>query len=192
MQLELKALNRSLGITFVYVTHDQDEALTMSDRIAVMDRGRIVQVGSPAEVYENPRTAFVAGFIGESNLLAGRLAEQREGQWELVTPEGWHLRIPGAPGLAAGAPAELAVRPEWMDLFPPGGGPAGGNTVDGSIDEVIYQGEMLRVLVAATGGRRLAVALRNEGQLSRPLGWQRGDAVTVGWRPEDGCVLEPA
>ena len=88
MQLELKALNRRLGLTFIYVTHDQDEALTMSDRIAVMDRGRVVQVGSPAEIYEDPRTAFVAGFIGEANILDGQTEGRNDGTLTAVAC-GW-------------------------------------------------------------------------------------------------------
>src|SRR5215210_1218651 len=81
MQLELKTLNKQLGTTFIYVTHDQEEALTMSDRIAVMDMGRVAQLGTPAEIYENPRTAFVAEFIGQSNFFEGRASKQASGEW---------------------------------------------------------------------------------------------------------------
>ncbi len=190
MQLELKQLNRSLGITFVYVTHDQDEALTMSDRIAVMDRGRIVQLGSPAEIYENPRTAFVATFIGESNLLTGRVVARSGELWEVAAPDGSRMLVSGAAGIIEGSSIQLAIRPEWMDLFSPHGIPSGENAIQGTVDEVIYLGEMLRVLVALPGGARLAVAVRNEGQLTRPLQWRRGDAVAVGWRPEDCQLLE--
>jgi spermidine/putrescine transport system ATP-binding protein len=190
MQLELKQLNRALGITFVYVTHDQDEALTMSDRIAVMDRGRIVQVGSPAEIYENPRTAFVATFIGESNLVTGKAVARSGGLWDVAGPDGSRFRVPAHPSLAEGCPIQLAIRPEWMDLFPPHGVPAGENFFPGTVDEVIYQGEMIRVVVAVPGGTPLAVAVRNEGQLTRPLDWRRGDTVAVGWRPEDSQLLE--
>jgi spermidine/putrescine transport system ATP-binding protein len=190
MQLELKELNRRLGITFVYVTHDQDEALTMSDRIAVMDRGRVAQVGSPAEIYESPRTAFVASFIGETNLLEGRTERRKDGTWELVLPAGSRFEIPECPGLAEGAASRLAIRPEWMDLLPPADAPPDRNTLEGVVEDVIYQGEMMRVLVAVTGGVRLTVALRNRGQLTRPLAWARGDVVRVGWRPEAGRLLE--
>ncbi len=190
MQLELKQLNRTLGITFVYVTHDQDEALTMSDRIAVMNGGRIAQIGSPAEIYENPKTAFVATFIGESNLLSGMPRPGAGALWELVTPEGWRVRLPGQPGLVEGSAARLAVRPEWMDLYPEGAAPAGENALHGTVDEVIYHGEMMRVLVRLAGGSHLAVALRNEGQLTRPLAWMRGNRVSVSWLPEDSQLLE--
>jgi putative spermidine/putrescine transport system ATP-binding protein len=160
MQLELRQLNRKLGITFVYVTHDQDEALTMSDRIAVMDRGRIAQVGSPAEIYEHPRTEFVATFIGESNLFEG---------------EGG---------------ARIAIRPERTLLIArEEAPPAGYRLLPGTVEDVIYRGEMLRVLVRLEGNRRCTAALRNEGQLSRPLPWTPGTAVSVGWKPEDARVL---
>jgi len=162
MQLELKQLNRRLGVTFVYVTHDQDEALTMSDRIAVMDRGRIAQVGTAAEIYESPRSPFVASFIGETNLF------------------------PGSGG------RQIAVRPERIELLRPplGDTPSGGVARPGTVDEVIYQGEMIRVLVALSDGTRVTVALRNEGQLTRPLPWARGDAAVVSWRAEDARLLE--
>jgi spermidine/putrescine ABC transporter ATP-binding subunit len=192
MQLELKQLNRTLGITFVYVTHDQDEALTMSDRIAVMDRGRIAQLGSPAAIYESPRTEFVATFIGESNLLGGQVTERQGPHWRVTSPEGTHFLIPDRPGLAAGTPVRFAVRPEWMDLSAPGGAPPGANALSGAVDDIINQGEMIRVLVRLPRGDRLTVGLRNPGQLTRPLGWSRGDAVTVHWRPEDCQTLEEA
>jgi putative spermidine/putrescine transport system ATP-binding protein len=163
MQLELRQLNRKLGITFVYVTHDQDEALTMSDRIAVMDRGRIAQVGSPAEVYEHPRTEFVATFIGESNLFEGD------------------------------GGARIAVRPERVVLIPRGdSAPPGYRFLPGVVEDVIYQGEILRVLVQLDENRRCTAALRNQGQLSRPLPWTPGTAVSIGWKPEDARVLADA
>jgi spermidine/putrescine ABC transporter ATP-binding subunit len=190
MQLELRDLNRSLGITFVYVTHDQDEALTMSDRIAVMDRGRIAQLGSPAEVYENPRTAFVATFIGESNLLEGKVETRSDGLWVVATSLGHRVSIPDQPGLATGKSVTLAIRPEWADLFPRNAVPPGENALPGTVGDVVYQGEMMRVRVAIADGSSLVVAVRNEGQLTRPLEWSRGDQVMVGWRPEDSQLLE--
>lgn len=189
MQLELKALNRRLGITFLYVTHDQEEALTMSDRIAVMDHGKVVQVGSPAEIYENPRTAFVAGFIGESNFVEGTL--------EARTADGWrarhgqtHFRLPDHPGLAEGVVVNLAIRPEWLDLFRPGQAPPEENTLTGTIRDVIYLGETIHVAVDLAEGGLMRVAFRNEGQLIKPVPWSPGDAALVGWLPEDCQVLE--
>jgi spermidine/putrescine ABC transporter ATP-binding subunit len=191
MQLELKALNRALGITFVYVTHDQDEAMTMSDRIAVMDHGRVAQLGTPAEIYENPRTAFVASFIGDSNFFEGELdaTSARNGQ-AMVARGARRFLIPRRSSHAPGGTVRVAVRPEWMDLHPPGLTPAGENGVEGTIDEVIYQGGTIQVLVALDHGGTARVSLRNEGQLINPIQWRRGERVIAAWRPEDCQVLE--
>jgi len=190
MQLELRALNRELGTTFIYVTHDQEEALTMSDRIAVMQRGRVAQVGTPAEVYESPRTAFVAEFIGRTNLFAGMAERRNGGTWDVARDGGGVFRIPIHPALREGERVRIAVRPEWMDLFAADAVPAWENAVPGTVREVIYLGETMHVLVAVAGGEVVTVALRNEGQLTRPLSCRRGDDVVVAWRPEDCQVLE--
>ncbi|HWA55625.1 MAG TPA: ABC transporter ATP-binding protein [Gemmatimonadales bacterium] len=189
MQLELKQLNKRLGITFVYVTHDQEEALTMSDRIAVMDNGRVAQLGTPAEIYENPRTAFVAKFIGESNFFGGRAARRPDGPWVVRGPLG-EFQLPGAMPATEGGEVQIAVRPEWMDLFRPDAVPAGENALPGTVREVIYLGETLHVLVTLADGSDCTVALRNEGQLIKPLPWKTGDRAAVAWLPEDCQVLE--
>jgi spermidine/putrescine transport system ATP-binding protein len=189
MQLELKSLNKQLGTTFIYVTHDQEEALTMSDRIAVMDNARVAQLGTPAEIYENPRTAFVAKFIGESNFFEGRA--RREGaHWELEWPYGGNARLPQHPNLQAGKRVQIAVRPEWMDVWRPDAVPAGENAVAGTIQDVIYLGETMHVLVRVPHVGNVTVAVRNEGQLIKPLPWKRGDAAAVAWLPEDCQILE--
>jgi spermidine/putrescine transport system ATP-binding protein len=190
MQLELKALNRELGTTFIYVTHDQEEALTMSDRIAVMQRARVAQVGTPAEIYESPRTAFVAEFIGRANLFGGTAARRNGGTWEVTLGGGGVCRVPDHGLLRNGQPVRIAVRPEWMDLFAADAVPAGENALPGTVREVIYLGETMHVLVTVAGGGDVAVALRNEGQLTRPLSCRRGDDVVVAWRPEDCRLLE--
>ncbi len=190
MQLELKQLNRSLGITFVYVTHDQEEALTMSDRIAVMDNARVAQLGTPAEIYENPRTAFVAKFIGESNFFEGRATGAAGDSWEVQTPTGARFRVPATPKLAAGAEVRIAVRPEWMDVCVPGEIPPGENEAPGVVRDVIYLGETIHIIVTLRDGGECTVALRNEGQLIKPIRWKKGDAVAVAWLPEDCQVLE--
>ena len=189
MQLELKSLNKELGTTFVYVTHDQEEALTMSDRIAVMDNARVAQLGTPAEIYENPRTAFVAKFIGESNFFEGR-ARRAGAHWELEWPYGGSARLPQHPNLQAGKRVQIAVRPEWMDLWRPDALPPGENAVAGTIQDVIYLGETMHVLVRVPHVGNVTVAVRNEGQLIKPLPWKRGDAAAVAWLPEDCQILE--
>ncbi len=130
MEVELKAIQQQVGISFLYVTHDQEEALTLSDRLAVFNQGRIEQVGTPAEVYERPKTAFVSGFVGVSNLLAGELARR-----------------------LTGSPATVAVRPEKIRLRPPEAEPAVGECVaDGTIREVFYLGMHTRYLVELDPG----------------------------------------
>jgi spermidine/putrescine ABC transporter ATP-binding subunit len=190
MQLELKALNQQLGTTFIYVTHDQEEALTMSDRIAVMEHARMAQVGTPAEIYESPRTAFVARFIGASNFMSGTAARRVGAGWAVTRPGGPEFRVPDHPSIGEGREVRIAVRPEWMDLWRPGEVPAVENALLGAVREVIYRGETIHVLVGVPDGDGVTVALRNEGQLSKPLAWRRGDPVAVGWLPEDCQVLE--
>jgi spermidine/putrescine ABC transporter ATP-binding subunit len=190
MQLELKALNKQLGTTFVYVTHDQEEALTMSDRIAVMDNARVAQLGTPAEIYENPRTAFVAKFIGESNFFEGRAASQVNGQWTVRQAGGGSFRVPHQPVLKEGREVRIAVRPEWMDVWRPDAVPPGENALTGAIRDIIYLGETMHVIVTVPGSGDVTVAVRNEGQLIKPLQWKRGDTAAVAWLPEDSQVLE--
>jgi spermidine/putrescine ABC transporter ATP-binding subunit len=190
MQLELKALNRQLGITFVYVTHDQEEALTMSDRIAVMNQGRVAQIGTPAEVYEDPRTAFVADFIGECNFFAGTVTARDGALATVAAAGGATFRIPAADGLAPGRAVRIAVRPEWHDVWRPEEVPPAENALPGTVRDVVYLGETVHVIVRLADGADARVALRNEGQLIKPVPWRRGDAVAVGWLPEDCQVLE--
>jgi spermidine/putrescine transport system ATP-binding protein len=202
MQLELKALNKQLGTTFVYVTHDQEEALTMSDRIAVMDNGRLAQLGTPAEIYESPRTAFVAKFIGESNFFEGT-AEQHPStigtggntlagrRTRSVTGHsGTTFEVPDHPSLSNGKPVRIAVRPEWMDVQKPDAVPPGENALVGMVKDIIYLGETMHVIVTVPGAGDVTVALRNEGQLIKPLLWKRGETAAVAWLPEDCQILE--
>jgi spermidine/putrescine transport system ATP-binding protein len=190
MQLELKALNKELGTTFVYVTHDQEEALTMSDRIAVMDNGRVAQLGTPAEIYENPRTAFVARFIGESNFFNGQVDRRAGGQWVVTQAGGGTFQVPDHPSVDQTREVRIAVRPEWMDVQKPDSIPPGENALVGTIKDIIYLGETMHVIVTVPGTGDVTVALRNEGQLIKPLLWKRGDKAAVAWLPEDCQILE--
>jgi spermidine/putrescine ABC transporter ATP-binding subunit len=190
MQLELKALNKQLGTTFVYVTHDQEEALTMSDRIAVMDNARVAQLGTPAEIYENPRTAFVAKFIGESNFFEGTAERGSGGMWDVRMGGGGSFRVPDHPSLREGTSVRIAVRPEWMDVWKPDAVPPGENAILGTVRDIIYLGETMHVMVSVPGAGDVTVAVRNEGQLIKPLLWKRGEAAAVAWLPEDCQILE--
>ncbi|MFI9363114.1 ABC transporter ATP-binding protein [Kitasatospora sp. NPDC053057] len=160
MQAELKRIQREVGITFVFVTHDQDEALTMSDRVAVFNAGRIEQVGSPAEVYEHPATAFVAGFVGTSNLLDGAAAEQ----------------VVGEAGL-------FSVRPEKIRIAHPDD-PAGPDELSatGRVAEVVYAGGHTRFLVDLEAGGRLTAVRQNLDEDSADVLRHRGTDVVLAWQ----------
>ncbi|HEX2249504.1 MAG TPA: TOBE domain-containing protein, partial [Gemmatimonadales bacterium] len=169
--------------------HDQEEALTMSDRIAVMEHARVAQLGTPAEIYESPRTAFVAQFIGESNFLEGTAARHMGESWEVVHGGG-SFRIPDHPALRQGHAVQIAVRPEWMTLYPPQSVPPNVNALAGRIRDLVYLGQTVQVIVDIPAAGDIRVALRNEGQLTRPLPWKRGDSAVVAWQPEDCQILE--
>ncbi|MEU6275402.1 ABC transporter ATP-binding protein [Streptomyces populi] len=170
MQVELKAIQREVGITFVFVTHDQEEALTMSDRIAVFNRGRIEQVGTPAEIYERPATAFVAGFVGTSNLLDGQSAQ----------------RIVGAPGTYSIRPEKIRVLAEPAEpAGEAGSGSAAGepehSTATGTVAEVVYLGDATRFLVDLDAGGRLTALQQNLETSSADVAALRGTRVRLRW-----------
>jgi putative spermidine/putrescine transport system ATP-binding protein len=160
MQVELKAIQRDVGITFLFVTHDQEEALTMSDRIAVFSQGRIEQVGTAREVYERPASEFVAGFVGTSNLLSGEVAQA-----------------------VLGDPAAASVRPENLRVAPPGAAAPGEVTAEGVVTEVVYTGVATRVIVRLDAGADLTVLVQNTGAGGDPVP-DRGDRVRVGFSRE--------
>ncbi len=182
MQLELKHLHARLGITVLYVTHDQEEALTMSDRVAVMTRGRIEQIGEPLELYEAPRSRFVAEFVGESNLVEGTVAAAGGGL-VLVTRSG--LRLPVRSGSArVGDAATVLLRPEKIVIAAEGG--AGDPVaVEGEVAEVIYLGEATRYVVRAAGGDVFTVKQQNVS----PAGAHKvGSRVGLRWDPNVAIV----
>jgi ABC-type Fe3+/spermidine/putrescine transport system ATPase subunit len=185
MRDEIKRLQRELRLTVAYVTHDQEEAMSISDRIAVMRAGRIEQVGTPTEIYERPATEFVARFVGTANFLDGEIAETGAAGGTVRTALGiLSVRGPG-PGLAAGARVRLVVRPEAVRLSaadPPDGTPG----IPGKIVGVTYTGAVVRYLVDA-GGARLAVDVHNPRYGPRHAD---GDRVTV-QLPADPHVLPP-
>jgi len=185
MQLEIKHIQESLNITTIYVTHDQEEALTMSDRIAVMRDGRIEQIGTPRELYERPASEFVASFIGESNFLMGRL-ERRDGHAYLVTEDGWRVAIPDAEDLPAGEQVTVALRPERIVL----GERRGENHAEATIEEIIYVGEATKFRVRLLGDRLLTVKQPSRLETMR---WQRGTGppqlASRGCGPPTGTTL---
>jgi spermidine/putrescine ABC transporter ATP-binding subunit len=187
MQIELKRIQHALGVTFVVVTHDQEEAITMADRIAVLDRGRVVQLGTPEALYEAPATPFVAGFLGDSNLFHGRL-ELRGAEAYLVDGEArWVVDARAAERLGAGdgAAVTAVVRPERMSIAAPGGALDAPNLASGVVAETVYLGAARKVVVDLPDGRSLQVRLesRADGVPSQ------GEAVVVAWAPDDAALV---
>ena len=182
MQVELKRIQREVGITFVYVTHDQGEALTMSDRIAVMNDGAIEHLGTPRDIYEHPRTRFVAGFIGTSNLLSGTVARVGAGQAVIEVSPDERIIVPvHDPGLAPGSTLELTVRPEKIQLSTTR--PADqGCVLRGSVTEVVYLGTSTNFSVSTTTGADIVVFQQNSAAAGEAV--ERGDNVWLSWQPE--------
>jgi spermidine/putrescine transport system ATP-binding protein len=178
MQLELKGIQHDVGVTFIHVTHDQEEAMTMADRIAVMNHGRIEQLGTPTELYETPATAYVAGFLGASNLIAGTVS----GADTVRLRSGPEVRVPRE--ALAGRTGEVAVgiRPEKIEL---GNGQA--NTLDGTIVEQAYVGVATQYIVDTACGR-LTVYRQNASPALN--GAAPGQHLTLSWSPESSFVVD--
>jgi spermidine/putrescine transport system ATP-binding protein len=180
MQLELKRIQGELGLTFVHVTHDQEEAMTMADTIAVMSRGRIEQLGTPEELYERPRTPFVAQFLGVSNLLRGEVAERGV----VVLGDGTRVRasMNGHAGRVA-----IGVRPEKIRIGVGDAAGVGDNVLAGTVAETAYVGVSTQLVVGTAVGD-LTVYVQNSGGRAAP---QPGDAVSLAWDAESTFVLDP-
>ncbi len=178
MQLELKAIQHDLGLTFVHVTHDQEEAMTMADAIAVMHRGRIQQLGPPTELYEKPATAFVAGFLGVSNLLHGSVTAP--GRVRLDTGD----VIAADAGERTGRVA-VGIRPEKIRIGPPA---EGDNSLAGTVKETAYVGVATQYVIE-TGAGTLIVYVQNDGSA---LSLQPGAAAILNWSPHATFVVDPA
>ena len=186
MQFELKRIQRDVGITFVYVTHDQEEALTMSDRIAVMNAGSVEQIGTPAEIYDRPATVFVAGFIGQANLWPGRLAGSAgSGQVELAALGATVRACAADTAIEAGARVTLMARPERIQVSLE---PAVGEVVSvpATVKDVTFQGPAVRILLAAPDDSTIVAHLGRDHGLPR---WRPGDRVHASWSPDATRVL---
>jgi spermidine/putrescine transport system ATP-binding protein len=182
MQVELKRIQREVGITFVYVTHDQGEALTMSDRIAVMNDGSIEHLGTPREIYEHPRTRFVAGFIGTSNLLTGTVT-RLDGDHAIIqiSPDEQIIVPVQDRAVSEGSRLELTVRPEKIDLTTER--PAGeGCALRGTVTEVVYLGTSTNFSVTTSAGADVVVFQQNSASAGNVAA--RGDSVWLSWNPQ--------
>jgi spermidine/putrescine transport system ATP-binding protein len=178
LQLELKRIQREVGITFVYVTHDQEEALTMSDRIAVMNRGRVEQVSGPVDVYERPATTFVAGFIGVSNLMPAKI----EGS-DSVQLEGGPLVGAETGGFSVGESCHAVVRPEKLSIDAAGGGD-GLPHVEGMVESTVYLGTATQMVVDLGDEVRMTVLCPNSSEAERQALPGAGSRVSLSWAPE--------
>jgi spermidine/putrescine transport system ATP-binding protein len=189
LQVELKRIQREVGITFVYVTHDQEEALTMSDRIAVMNHGVIEQLGAPEEIYERPRTEFVAGFIGVSNLMPGSVAAVNGREADVCLDSGPTVRAPGD-GVAAGDRCHIVVRPEKLQIArveEPA--PAGRPSVEGLVESAVYLGTATQMVVKLAGDVPLTVLIPNTDEAERQRLPGAGARVRLSWSPEHMHVV---
>jgi spermidine/putrescine ABC transporter ATP-binding subunit len=179
MQVELRSLQQRLGITAVFVTHDQEEALTLSDRVAVMRNGVIEQIGVPREIYDRPSNAFVAAFLGASNFLDGTLAAAADGGMVVETPAG---RVPVVAGAgAAGTRVRLAVRPERVRVES-----AGGSGLPARIRDVVYRGPVTHFYLDSAAGPLLCYRQNAGGE-----DWRVGEEVRCAWDVESGVILAP-
>ena len=187
MQFEIKALHERLGVTVVYVTHDQGEALTMSDRIAVFNDGRIQQLAAPADLYERPENSFVAGFIGENNALGGTIASL---EGDKATVRLWNGDMIDATAVnvrEVGQPTTVSIRPERIE-FKPEFMPPGAHTLPAEVLDVVYMGDILRTRLEVAGQDDFVMKFRNT------LGQARlkpGETIRVGWHPQDARALDP-
>jgi putrescine transport system ATP-binding protein len=190
-QFELLNIQQRLGVTFIVVTHDQEEAMTLGQRLGVMNRGRIAQVGTPADIYESPATRFVADFIGSVNMFEGRVSEQRaEGLRLEVAELGCVVRAERAVSCARGATVWAAIRPEKISISrqpPPAAGVAE-NGIQGTVREIAYMGDMSIYLVQIASGKMLRVTLPNSTRgAERPIA--RDETVWLSWHGSSPVVL---
>jgi len=191
MQLELKRIQQEVGITFIYVTHDQEEAMTMSDNLAVMRQGKIEQIGPPEDVYESPQTEFVASFLGASNLIDGELKEQRDGFSSVLLTGGGVVIVPSerAP-FRPGAAVKVGVRPEKITIGADGDTQpeSGWNAVTGLLRMSTYIGVSHQYKVEGPGGKDLTVWVQNLGSTQAP---HPGDRVRLSWQWEHTFAVLP-
>jgi spermidine/putrescine transport system ATP-binding protein len=188
MQLELKELQHQVGITFIFVTHDQEEAITMSNRIAVMSDGVVQQIGDPIEIYERPHNRFVADFIGETNFIEGQVAEVSPHQTQVALSGGVKLPARFVAGLTPGQTVTVAVRPEKIALHT--APPSNGTSIPATVNEAVYIGTDTRYTVRLAGEHEVVARLQNIGSaLSDGRLFQRGEQVYLSWSLDSAMVL---
>jgi spermidine/putrescine transport system ATP-binding protein len=187
MQIELKRIQREVGITFIYVTHDQEEALTMSDRIAVMNEGRVEQIGTPEEIYHSPSSVFVANFIGVANLIPAVVREAGGPEVSVTVSGNRTIRVPaGSQKWATGAEASVMVRPERLHVSREANGHSA--SIPTVVDAVVFQGSSIRCILKATDGTPIVAHIGHDHGLP---GLTIGQPLWVSWDAEAACLLPP-
>jgi spermidine/putrescine transport system ATP-binding protein len=192
LQVELKRIQREVGITFVYVTHDQEEALTMSDRIAVMNHGVVEQIADPETVYERPATTFVAGFIGVSNLMPGKVVSIATGQAELRLDAGPTVRAAETGGASVGERVHAVVRPEKLQLESTAGPANGRPSVEGQVESSLYLGTATQMVVLLGDGTRMTVLVPNADADARRDLPGAGHQARLSWSAENIHIVRDA
>jgi spermidine/putrescine ABC transporter ATP-binding subunit len=182
MQLELRRIQQTLRITTVYVTHDQIEAMSMSDRIVVMNQGRIEQVGDPASIYNDPQSRFVADFVGKISFVSGRI-EKSAGAYSTIRAASASLDAPVS-GVSPGGEVTVAIRPEKLFILPPGAPASGINVLEGVVETSTFVGSVTNIRVRVDGGTSLLVEARADDEGLAP-----GNGIRVAWKPDDSIVL---
>jgi spermidine/putrescine transport system ATP-binding protein len=189
MQIELINLQKQVGITFVYVTHDQTEALALSHRIAVMNKGRVEQVDEPSRIYGFPRTRFVADFIGHCNLLSGPVQAIGPGEVAIDVAGLGRVRAATPAAVSAGSEGSVALRPEKIHLAAPGTVGSADNRFRGSVHDFLYMGDVTVYRVATESGARVEALLANS-ESGRTQFFEVGDAVELAWRADAGHFVQ--
>jgi spermidine/putrescine transport system ATP-binding protein len=192
MQVELKRIQQEVGITFIYVTHDQEEAMTMSDRIAVMNRGRYEQLGDPETLYERPKTRFVAGFLGVSNLLGGDVGPG-DGDYAVIRlADQVTVRVPRA-AVDGRTRVDVGVRPEKIRMLDRGAeAPGSHNRLQGVVRDASYIGVSTQYIVETGHGARVVVYEQNVERATKAELWDPGEEVLLAWSPDHSFVVDPA
>jgi spermidine/putrescine transport system ATP-binding protein len=194
MQIELRKIQHEVNITFIYVTHDQDEAMSMSDRVAVMRNGIFEQIGTPQEIFQTPRTRFVADFMGASNILSGRIvsvntdgAHAPPQRIQIETENGLGILSLGGQGLSSGTTVDLSIRPEAVQVFSRDWDWTADNKFDGRIVGKLYLGDVTELEVALSENN--SISSRIQSRIDQEFDFKEGDQVSIGWNAEDCNLL---
>jgi len=188
MQVELKRIQREVGITFLYVTHDQKVALGISDIIAVMEKGKIMQVGTPREIYESPRTRFIADFMGANNIFHGKVIATGTGKVELETEDGLRIVAPESKGMVNEKIIGISVHPELMDILPKNTDLKEDNKFKGKVVEMIYQGDFIEMKISLNQNNKL-VSAHLANKLNQKTYFSQGEEVVVHWDWRNSNIL---